>query len=96
MLWPKHPEFSEFIADTDLVIMFVGAMESEDTEKLDRRCADLNQNYEMFINFAVLDNKKVVVVNQSGSAMTFGDNDIIVQTKIASAIYNFFIYVSYN
>ena len=73
MLWPKHPEFSEFIADTDLVIMFVGAMESEDTEKLDRRCADLNQNYEMFINFAVLDNKKVVVVNQSGSAMTFGE-----------------------
>ncbi|MBQ6845705.1 MAG: glycoside hydrolase family 3 C-terminal domain-containing protein [Oscillospiraceae bacterium] len=72
MLWLKHPEFSKFIADTDLVVMFVGAMESEDTEKLDRRCAELNQNYEMFIEFALLDNKKVVVVNQSGSAMTFG------------------------
>jgi len=72
MLWLKHPEFSKFIADTDLVVMFVGAMESEDTEKLDRRCAELNQNYEMFIEFALLDNKKVVVVNQSGSAMSFG------------------------
>ncbi len=83
MLWLKHPEFAKFIADTDLVIMFVGAMESEDTEKLDRRCAELNQNYEMFINFALMDNKKVVVVNQSGSAMTFdrwtNDVDAVVQ-----------------
>ena len=83
MLWLKHPEFAKFIADTDLVIMFVGAMESEDTEKLDRRTAELNQNYEMFINFALMDNKKVVVVNQSGSAMTFdrwtNDVDAVVQ-----------------
>lgn len=83
MLWLKHPEFAKFIADTDLVVMFVGAMESEDTEKLDRRCAELNQNYEMFINFALMDNKKVVVVNQSGSAMTFdrwtNDVDAVVQ-----------------
>ncbi len=73
MLWPKCGEFAKFIEDTDLVVMFIGAMESEDTENFDRRTAEFNPNYEMFINEAVNSGKKVVVVIQSGSAMILGD-----------------------
>lgn len=73
MLWPKLEEFTEFIEDTDLVVIFIGAMESEDTEHFDRRTAEFNPNYELFINEAVNSGKKVVVVMQSGSAMILGD-----------------------
>ena len=73
MLWPNLPVFGEFINDCDIVLMFIGAMESEDTEQFDRRTAEFNPNYEMFINCAVQNGKKVVVVMQSGSAMILGD-----------------------
>lgn len=73
MLWPKSDEFNEFIDDSDLVLMFIGSMESEDTEQFDRRTANFNPNYEMFINFAVKAGKKVAVIIQSGSAMILGD-----------------------
>ncbi len=73
MLWPKLRAFKETIADSDTVVLFVGAMLSEDTENFDRRTACLNDNYEMFINEAIKCNKKVVVVIQSGSAMILGD-----------------------
>lgn len=73
MLWPKRGAFMEFVKDSDLILMFVGAMESEDTEQFDRRTAEFNPNYEMFINSAIESGKKVVVVIQSGSAMILGD-----------------------
>ena len=73
MLWPKLGEFTEFIDDSDLVLMFIGSMESEDTEQFDRRTANFNPNYEMFIDFAVKAGKKVAVVIQSGSAMILGE-----------------------
>ncbi len=73
MLWPKDGEFKEFIKDTDLVIMFIGAMESEDTELFDRRTAEFNPNYELFMKYAIDSGKKVVAVMQSGSAMILGD-----------------------
>ena len=73
MLWPKLGEFESYIEDCDAVVMFVGAMESEDTEQFDRRTAEFNPNYEMFINYAAQIGKKVVVVMQSGSAMILGD-----------------------
>lgn len=73
MLWPKLTEYTEFIKDTDLVVLFIGSMESEDTEKFDRRTAEFNPNYEMFIEHAIEIGKKVVVVIQSGSAMILGD-----------------------
>lgn len=73
MLWPKKREFNEFINDSDLVVMFIGAMESEDTEMLDRRTAEFNPNYEMFVDEVARSGKKVVVVIQSGSAMILGD-----------------------
>ncbi len=73
MLWPKNGEFKEFIKDTDLVLMFIGSMESEDTEHFDRRTAEFNPNYELFMDYAVDSGKKVVAVMQSGSAMILGD-----------------------
>ncbi len=72
MLWPRKDEFFNFIKDCDLVLMFVGAMESEDTENFDRRTLELNPNQEMFIDAATDAGKKVVVICQSGSAMIFG------------------------
>lgn len=72
MLWPRKDEFFSFIDDCDLVLMFVGAMESEDTENFDRRTLELNPNQEMFIDAAIEAGKKVVVVCQSGGAMVFG------------------------
>lgn len=72
MLWPKVGAFLEDIKDCDIVLMFVGAMESEDTENFDRRTLAINSNQEMFIDAAVNNGKKVVVICQSGSAMVFG------------------------
>ena len=72
MLWPKKDAFWNFIKDSDVVLMFVGAMESEDTENFDRRTLNLNPNQEMFIEAAADMGKKVVVICQSGSAMIFG------------------------
>ena len=72
MLWPRKGEFFHFVKDCDVVLMFVGAMESEDTENFDRRTLELNPNQEMFIELAAKAGKKVVVICQSGSAMVFG------------------------
>lgn len=72
MLWPKKGAFGGFIKDCDLVLMFVGAMESEDTENFDRRTIELNPNQEMFIEAALNMGKKVVVICQSGGALAFG------------------------
>ncbi len=69
MLWPKMSEFRTFIKDSDVVVMFIGSMTSEDTEKFDRRDADFNPNFGEFIDEAYKHNKKIVVVIQSGSAM---------------------------
>lgn len=72
MLWPKASAFCNSIKDCDIVLMFVGAMESEDTENFDRRTIELNANQEMFIERALNIGKKVVVICQSGSAIAFG------------------------
>lgn len=72
MLWPEKGRFCDSIRDADIVLMFVGAMESEDSENFDRRTLELNPNQEMFIDAAADMGKKVVVVVQSGGAMIFG------------------------
>lgn len=83
MLWPKVMDLYKSFENCDLVIVFVGSMESEDTENFDRRTVQLNPNYEMIIEGLLQKGQKVVVVNQSGSAMIFGnwknDVDAIVQ-----------------
>lgn len=73
MLWPMGWEFMKKMKEYDLVLLFAGAMESEDTEKFDRRTAHLNPNYEMFIDYAVDSGTKVAVVLQSGGALILGD-----------------------
>ena len=73
MLWAKLGEFGKFIEGSDVVLIFVGAQESEDTEKFDRRTPFMNPNYEMYVEFAIKSGKKVVLVCQSGGVMVFDD-----------------------
>ena len=69
MLWTQHGVFFNKVSDCDLILMFVGSMESEDTENYDRRTAMLNPNYEAFIKVALQTGKKVAVVMQNGGAL---------------------------
>lgn len=73
MLWTEDENFIEFVSDCDLVLMFMGSMNSEDSEQFDRRTAEFNPNYEFFTNLALNEGKDVAVVIQSGSAMILGD-----------------------
>ena len=69
MLWPTMGEYRPFIADCDAVVVFVGSMESEDTENFDRLSARMNPNFNIYIDNALKQNKRVIVVMQTGSAM---------------------------
>ena len=69
MLWPKGGMFSEEIDDCDTVLFFVGSMVSEDTENFDRTTAVINQNQSLFIKYAALKGKKIIVVMQNGGAL---------------------------
>ena len=73
MVWPKLYDVGMFMRDADVVVLFAGAMESEDTEFFDRRSVSLNPTQEFFLDHAYEFNKNVVVVLQSGSAMIFND-----------------------
>ena len=87
MLWPTYADFSDFIADCDIVLMFIGSMTSEDTERFDRKDAHFNPNYIGFIEQAKAMNKKTAVIVQSGGAMLvneFSENsDAILQMWLA-------------
>lgn len=76
MLWPTLGEFMSFVEGYDAVLMFVGAQESEDTEKFDRRTPYMNPNYDMYVEAAVRTGKPVVVICQSGGALIF-DEDML-------------------
>lgn len=69
MLWPTKRQYATFIEDCDVVVVFMGSMESEDTECYDRRSALMNPNFDLYIEHALKLEKKVVVVLQTGSAM---------------------------
>ncbi len=75
MIWPKlyGQEYVDFTSEADAVIIFMGSMESEDTEKLDRRSLELNPNYELTIEYTLKNNKNVIVVLQTGSAVILDD-----------------------
>lgn len=73
MLWPQLGEYQSFVSGVDAVVVFAGNMVSEDTEKFDRRTAELNPNYEMFIEEAAKMNKPTIVVLQTGSAVITGE-----------------------
>lgn len=72
MQWPLLGKYHEFIEDYDAIVIFAGSMESEDTEKFDRRTAHLNTQYEMCIEEAEKTGKKVIVVLQSGGVIIPG------------------------
>ena len=73
MMWPKIGAFRNAVKDCDVVLLFVGAQESEDTEKFDRRTPFMNPNYDMYAETALAMGKKTVVVCQSGGVMIFDD-----------------------
>jgi len=75
MIWPQlyAQEYVDFTSDADAVIIFMGSMESEDTEKLDRRSLAINPNYEMTVDYTLKNNKNVIVVLQTGSAVILDD-----------------------
>lgn len=71
MLWiPLYSkEYNELMASVDAVLVFAGSMQSEDTEKLDRRSASINPNHDMVIDMTSDYNKNMIVVLQTGSAV---------------------------
>lgn len=69
MLWPTRFEYMPFIEDCDAVVVFIGSMESEDTESFDRLSARLNPNFAIYIDNALKIGKRVIVVMQTGSAV---------------------------
>lgn len=72
MIWPQRREWEAFVKDADAVVIFAGAMESEDTEQFDRITATMNPNFEYVIDRVAKFNPNVIVVLQSGSALTLG------------------------
>ncbi len=72
MIWPHRRKWIEFVSDCDAIVLFAGSMVSEDTEQFDRRTIELNPNMEYVINILEKENKNVVVVLQSGSALILG------------------------
>ena len=85
MLWPGVWEFRRNVAKADAVVIFAGAMESEDTENFDRRSLLMNPNFEMFIEGACKVNRNVIIVLQSGGAITL---DEYCKEKSAAIIYS--------
>ncbi len=73
MIWPITGQWLDFAAGCDAVVIFAGAMDSEDTEQFDRRTIEMNPNYSFVIDKMADAFKNVVVVCQSGSSMIFGD-----------------------
>ncbi|MBR0235986.1 MAG: glycoside hydrolase family 3 protein [Clostridia bacterium] len=73
MLWPQSPAFRQKMREYDAVVIFVGDMESENTEKFDKRTIKMNYNYDMFVEDACKSCKNVAAVIQSGSAVIIDD-----------------------
>ena len=72
MLWPYMNEYKASISSVDVVIVFIGSMESEDTEYFDKTYTAFNPNYEMLVEEACNAGKKVIVVLQNGGAKILG------------------------
>ena len=73
MLWPLSPEFRQKLRAYDAVVLFLGDMESENTEKFDKRTIRMNYNYDMFVEDACKSCRNVVAVLQNGSAAILDD-----------------------
>ncbi|MBQ7343162.1 MAG: glycoside hydrolase family 3 C-terminal domain-containing protein [Clostridia bacterium] len=67
-IWSRFDEFNKAIDGADLLLFFVGSMESEDTEEHDKYTARLNPNQEFYIRQALASGRRVAVVIQTGTA----------------------------
>lgn len=87
MMWPKCSGYMNQLRDNDLILFFVGSMESEDTENFDRQTATLNPNIAMFIRAATKLGKPIVVILQNGGALILdkwvNDVDSILEMWLA-------------
>ena len=72
MIWPEvyGDEFTKFVSESDIVLIFAGSMISEDTEMFDRRSVFLNPAYELIAEAVKGMGKKSVLVIQNGSALS--------------------------
>ena len=86
MIWTQLEQWEAFAKECDVMVMFIGSMESEDTEQFDRRTLEFNPNFEYVINAISRVNKNVIVVIQSGSAMILGD----WRNKVAGIVHMWF------
>ena len=69
MIWPKVGSYIKAVSDCDIILLFAGSMESEDTEQFDRQTATLNPNMVYVIKAAKRFNKPLVLVLQNGGAL---------------------------
>lgn len=69
MIWPQCSSFINAVSNCDIVLLFAGSMESEDTEQFDRQTATLNPNMVYVIKAAKRLNKPLVLVLQNGGAL---------------------------
>lgn len=72
MIWPQRKVWETFVKDADAVVIFAGALESEDTEQFDRVTTTMNPNFEYVIDRVCKFHPNVIVVLQSGSALIPG------------------------
>jgi len=72
MIWPQRRVWEAFVKDADAVVIFAGALESEDTEQFDRLTTAMNPNFEYVIDRVCKFHPNVIVVLQSGSALIPG------------------------
>ena len=68
-IWPWRQRATEY----DAIVVFLGSMESEDTEMYDRQAITINPNIEYVLESVTRNNPNVIAVIQSGSAMQLGD-----------------------
>ncbi len=72
-IWDDIWRWRQTAQENDAVVVFLGSMESEDTEMFDRQAISINPNIEYILEAVSRSNPNVIVVIQSGSAMQLGD-----------------------
>lgn len=73
-LWgPEAAAAMKMVADCDAVIFFMGSMLSDDTERYDRLCAKMNENFTDLVYSIPKGDKKFIGVIQAGSALLIDD-----------------------
>lgn len=72
-IWDDIWRWRQIAQENDAVVVFLGSMESEDTEQFDRQTITLNPNMEYILEAVSRSNPNVIAVLQSGSALALGD-----------------------